>query len=158
MPSKTEEWSKRQAAIREILSSEVVRNQVELLTRLQEYGFRVTQSSVSRDLQELRAINVGGQYILGEPFLSANQSVPDELGDAAAAISNYRSAGPHLLVINTPPGRAAVVGLAIDRARWPEIVGTVAGDDTLFIATAGRYAQDRVNARLAALRKRINHV
>lgn len=158
MPSKSAVWSKRQAAIREILSTEVVRNQVELQTQLEKYGFRVTQSSVSRDLQEMRAIKVGGQYTLGESFLGANQTVPDELGDAAAAISNYRSAGPHLLVVNTPPGRAAVVGLAIDRAQWPEIVGTVAGDDTLFIATAGRYAQDKVNARLAALRKRINHV
>jgi transcriptional regulator of arginine metabolism len=158
MPSKVELWSKRQAAIREILSTEVVRNQVELLAHLEKYGFRVTQSSVSRDLQEMRVIKVGGQYTLGESLLGANQPVPDELGEAAAAINNYRSAGPHLLVINTPPGRAAVVGLAIDRARWPEIVGTVAGDDTLFIATAGRYAQDKVNARLAALRKRINHV
>ena len=158
MPSKIEVWSKRQAAIREILRTEVVRNQIELLTRLQAVGFRVTQSSVSRDLHELQAVKIGGRYALGESFLGATQPVPDELDEAAAAINNYRSAGPHLLVINTPPGRAAVVGLAIDRARWPEIVGTVAGDDTLFIATAGRYAQHKVNARLAALRKRINHV
>jgi transcriptional regulator of arginine metabolism len=158
MPSKNEEWSERQAAIKKILATEVIRNQIELLTHLQAYGFRVTQSSVSRDLQELQAIKIGGHYTLSESLLNASQLVPDELDEAAAAISDYRSAGPHLLVINTPPGRAAVVGLAIDRAHWREIVGTVAGDDTLFIATAGRRAQEKVNARLAALRKRINHV
>lgn len=161
MPTKNEAWSNRQAAIKKILATDLIKNQIELQKRLQACGFNVTQSSVSRDLQELRAIKVDGHYALEESLRNngvGTVSLSDELGEVAASINEYRTAGPYLLVINTPPGRASVVGLAIDRADWPEIIGTVAGDDTLFIATAGRRAQEKVNARLAALRKRIYHV
>ena len=66
-------------------------------------------------------------------------------------------AGPHLLVVKTPPGIAPLVALDLDRENWPEVVGTVAGDDTFFVATAGRRQQARVEARLGALAKAERH-
>lgn len=70
-----------------------------------------------------------------------------------AAIQEVQPAGPNVLVVRTPPGSASAVGLAIDAAHWPDVVGTVAGDDTLFVATANRTGQSRVAARLLGMKE-----
>ncbi len=152
MPSKTEEWSERQAAIRQILAAEAIRSQAELIERLQTRGFQVTQSSVSRDLQEMRVAKLEGRYVPAEMLLGAPPPLSD-LGESASSIQRVRTAGPNLLVLNTPPGRASAVAVAIDRARWPEVVGTIAGDDTIFLATAGRREQLKLSAKLNHLIK-----
>lgn len=156
MPSKAKSWSERQDAVRSILASKVVRSQMELLKRLQSCGFRVTQSSVSRDLQELGAVKIAGRYVTREALA---QGAPSKGGleEVAGSIRKVCPAGPNILVVLTPPGRASTVALTIDEARWPEIVGTVAGDDTLFIATSGRREQARVATRLDALTKESPH-
>lgn len=156
MPSKVESWQQRQAAIEELLHHEEVHSQAELVELLTERGFAVTQSSVSRDLQEIGAVRVNGRYVAGD-VLGGAAAAASELAEAAAFVKAVVPAGPHLLVVKTPPGIAALVALALDRASWPEVVGTVAGDDTFFVATEGRLQQARVEAKLAALAKEAVH-
>ena len=139
-------WKLRQDAILEILSAEEVRSQHDLLARLRARGFEVTQPSISRDLQELRVAKIQGRYRAGR----AEPSAPGYTGDLIGGIESIALAGPNLIVVRTPPGRATVVAIAIDQAGWREVVGTVAGDDTLFVAVAGRPQQSRVVARLGA--------
>ena len=153
MPSGDDSWMKRQAAIRELIAKEPIGSQSLLLRRLAARGFRVTQPSVSRDLQELRVVKTAGRYQLLEKLTAAAPPPSDELAEAGRAIRRFRSAGPNLLVVNTPPGRASAVAVAIDRELWPEVVGTVAGDDTLFLAITGRPGQSRLEQRLSQLIK-----
>jgi len=151
MPSRNDSWAERQQAIREILAGEAVHSQEELLERLCARGFEVTQPSVSRDLQEMHVAKIEGRYVIAEALLP--KPGRSELAEAAASILSVRPAGPNLLVVLTPPGRASVVSVAIDRAAWPEVVGTVAGDDTLFVATPGKKQQALVQTRLARAKK-----
>jgi transcriptional regulator of arginine metabolism len=150
MPTKIESSQARRAVIEEILRTERISNQLELVARLSERGFSVTQSSVSRDLQELGALRVGGRYLVAAA-LGAGEAPGGGLAEVASYVVSVSAAGPHLLVVKTPPGIAALVALDLDREGWPEVVGTVAGDDTFFVATAGRLQQARVTARLGAL-------
>ena len=156
MPTKSESWQQRRAVIEEILRAERIRNQLELVARLSEHGFAVTQSSVSRDLQRIGALRVGGRYLVPDA-LAAAQAPGEELADVASHVVSVAAAGPHLLVVKTPPGFAPLVALDLDREGWPEVVGTVAGDDTFFVATAGRIQQARVEARLGVLARGERH-
>ncbi len=156
MPTKTENWQQRRAVIEDILRTERVRNQLELVARLTERGFAVTQSSVSRDLQEIGALRVGGRY-LAPAALGAERAPGTWLAEVASYVVSVAHAGPYLLVVKTPAGIAPLVALDLDRENWPEVVGTVAGDDTFFVATAGRRQQARVEARLGALAKEERH-
>ncbi len=146
MPVRNENWPERQAAIRAILSRETIRSQTELVTHLVKAGFSVTQSSVSRDLAELRAFKIDGRYATADTL--APGAAPS--GDAAALadVLDVKPAGPNLVVIRTPVGRAQPVALALDHAGWPEIVGTIAGDDTIFIATESARTQRQLHERL----------
>jgi transcriptional regulator of arginine metabolism len=132
----------RRAALLGILETEVVTDQDDLRRRLARAGHRVTQPSVSRDLNALGVVKVGGRY-------RAPTALPAVSSVVAGAMLRVCVAGPHLLVLKTLPGRASVVALEIDAAQWPEVVGTVAGDDTVFVALGGREDQKRVAARLA---------
>lgn len=153
VPTSSKDWQNRQEAIRSILARSPVSSQDDLCRSLRAKGFRVTQSSVSRDLAELHAAKLDGRYVLTDTFseLTTRKSA---LQEAAEDIREVRTAGANLLVVLTPAGRASSVGLAIDRAGWTEIVGTVAGDDTLFIAVSGRRHQTAIQARLLALPKK----
>jgi transcriptional regulator of arginine metabolism len=153
MPSSDDSWRKRQAAIRELIAKEPIGSQGLLLRRLAARGFRVTQPSVSRDLQELQVVKTAGRYQLLARLTAAEPPASSELAEAGRAIRRFRCAGPNLVVVNTPPGRASAVAVAIDREGWPEVVGTVAGDDTLFLAVTGRQGQSRLEQRLNKLIK-----
>jgi transcriptional regulator of arginine metabolism len=157
MAGRDETWVERQAAIREILNSEEIRNQAQLIARLQSRGFIVTQSSVSRDLAELRVAKLEGRYVPAE-LLAPKPSATDALREAAASLLSIREAGPYLLVLHTPPGRAQIVGVAIDSEAWPEVAGTVAGDDTVLVALPGRREQLRIRQRLQSLIEETAHV
>lgn len=115
--------SLRLQVLRQILRSEVVARQETLVQRLLDEGFQVTQSSVSRDLQELGVDKIGGRYTLPE----AREVVP--------GIRSGESAGPHLLVLKTDIGAANLIAVKIDQIGLSEVVGTIAGDDTIFLAT-----------------------
>jgi transcriptional regulator of arginine metabolism len=149
LPTEHELRERRHLAILRILGHSLVRRQSELVARLRVHGFEVTQSSVSRDLRELGVAKVAGRYVAPrEPVAAIEPAAFDEI---ARNLRGARAAGPHLTVVLTREGAAQAVGLALDRAGWPELVGTVAGDDTLFVATAGAHEQTRLLHRLNSL-------
>lgn len=141
------EASERRELIRQILRGEKIGDQDELLQRLTQKGIQVTQSSVSRDLTAMGIVKIAGHYRMNEE-LGQEEAI---LLGLSGAVRKSQAAGPYLLVVHTPPGQASAVALAIDSARWPEVLGTVAGDDTIFIATDGRRDQRVVKARLSCL-------
>ena len=124
-------------ALAELLRSAGIGSQEEATERLRAAGFNVTQATVSRDLDQLGALKVkrGGALVY---------ALPDQLGAAdwstsrlerivAEWVISAETAG-HMLVLRTPPASAHLVASAVDQAQMPEIAGTVAGDDTLFLA------------------------
>lgn len=147
MPNDPEAAAKRHAALRDILSRQQVGKQDKLCALLRKRGFHVTQSSVSRDLRELGAAKIAGRYVLREA-LAKSTPPSSPLHEVAPWLERVQCAGPHLLVVHTPPGRASALALALDESRWREVVGTIAGDDTVFVATAHRKAQAKLEARL----------
>lgn len=135
----------RRAAIVRIIRESTVRNQDELVKALHKQGFEATQSSVSRDLRELGVAKAGDHYILapGEEQLPANH-----FAAVANFVTGVRTAGDSLTVVKTRSGTANSVAVAIDASDWPEIVGTISGDDTIFIATEDSRAQRKLRDRL----------
>ena len=135
----------RRDAILGILNGAVVRRQSELTQLLRKRGFAVTQSSVSRDLRELGVLKASGRY-LAPPVETAHAN--GSFGALAQFVRSARPAGAALTVVRTSTGAAQSVAVALDKAAWPEVVGTISGDDTIFIATPDGRAQQRLLARL----------
>jgi len=144
MPPTTEDQIQRRSAIRELLGQGPAETQASLVSALQHLGFAATQSSVSRDLREIGAVKTASGYAL--PV--AEESVEDHVAGVANLLRTTTPAGPNLLVIHTAVGAAQRVGLALDRCSWPGIAGTIAGDDTVFIATDSAAAQKNLIARI----------
>jgi transcriptional regulator of arginine metabolism len=120
----------RQQKIREIISARRIATQQELAESLAVRGIQATQSSVSRDIVEMGLVKVNGYYAAPQPALAPEGPVVD-----------IDTAGDNLIVVKTEVGQAQFAALAIDRAKVEEIVGTVAGDDTIFIAVKDKAAQ-----------------
>jgi len=145
----------RQRAIRDLVDQRPIRTQQELAAALRERGFRATQATISRDIAELQLAKVGreGVAVYAQP---ARLAEADPTGEERLRVLfrdvpvEFREAGL-LLVLVTLPGSAHAIAAALDRARWPEAVGTIAGDDTLFIACADRRALARLRSRLERL-------
>jgi transcriptional regulator of arginine metabolism len=145
----------RQRAIRDLVGQRAIRTQAELAAALRERGFRATQATISRDVGELGLTKTTRQGVTA-------YAVPARLVDAevtgeerlAALLRDlpveFHEAGL-LLVLKTLPGSAHAIASALDRARWPEVAGSVAGDDTLFVACRDRQGARRTLERLAAL-------
>lgn len=132
--------TKRQRAILSLIAARPIRSQEELAHLLESQGYEVTQATVSRDIKELGLMKVplrngnGQQFKYVEPstgavYASRLHRVVAELAE------NIRGAG-NLIVVRTPPGSAMMLASAIDGAEWPEILGSIAGDDTVFVAIA----------------------
>ena len=142
----------RQRAIRDLIATRPIRTQQELATALRERGFRTTQATMSRDVAELglvKAAHDGMQaYALPPRLREAETSGDDRLRALLRELPfELREAGL-LIVVRTLPGSAHAIAAALDRARWPEVAGSIAGDDTVFIACPDRAAVRRVAARL----------
>jgi len=135
----------RRDAIVRILRQTSVARQAELVDLLHREGFDATQSSVSRDLRELGVVKGADRYLL--PAVE-DALTPSHFETVRTFVKGYRAAGPTLTVLRTTVGAAQSVALAIDKARWPEVVGTIAGDDTIFIATESARMQRRLHERL----------
>jgi transcriptional regulator of arginine metabolism len=138
----------RRNAIMRILRGGVVRRQSDLAQLLKRDGFEVTQSSVSRDLRELGVLKASGRYLLPPDEVSRANG---DFGALAQFVRAVRTAGASITVIRTTIGAAPSVAVAVDKAEWPEVVGTISGDDTIFIATQDARAQLRLIARLDSL-------
>ena len=128
--------NQRQRRIAHILRQESVSSQDHLVELLTAQGVAVTQATVSRDLDDLGAVKVptGGGSVYAIPELPSEQIAPDDhlrrvLGEWVVAVG----CSENLVVLNTPPGSAHVVGSAIDRSVVDGVLGTVAGDDTVLV-------------------------
>jgi transcriptional regulator of arginine metabolism len=137
----------RRNAILRLLRGSAVRKQGEIVDLLKGQGFPVTQSSVSRDLRDLGVLKAGGRYLAPD----ATQRSLDDFGTLRQFVRGVATAGSSLTVLRTTVGAAQSVAIAIDKAEWPEVVGTISGDDTIFIATDSAAAQTAVVARLREL-------
>jgi transcriptional regulator of arginine metabolism len=130
----------RRSAIVRLLASGGVRKQQDLVRLLHKEGYDATQSSISRDLREIGVLKASGRYILPpQDVVRAN----GKFNTLAQFVHQIRRAGPSLTVVKTSTG-----AVAIDKAQWPEVVGTLSGDDTIFIATGSARAQSGIVQRL----------
>ncbi|MFN8073540.1 MAG: arginine repressor [Mycobacterium sp.] len=131
----------RQARIVALLSAQPVHSQSELAVLLADEGIEVTQATLSRDLEELGAVKLrgadggAGRYIVpedGSPVRGVAGGT-DRLSRLLGDLLVSTDASANLAVLRTPPGAAHYLASAIDRAALPEVVGTIAGDDTIFV-------------------------
>lgn len=143
----------RQARIADWLRAGQVQSQEEVVARLSDAGIAATQATVSRDLDELGAVKVKGaggvRYRLPEAPDVAARRLDRLLADWVLAMI---PAGP-LLVLRTPPGSANLVASALDGAMLPEVAGTIAGDDTIFVALSDGHAPADLARSLEGRRK-----
>jgi transcriptional regulator of arginine metabolism len=145
----------RQRAIRDLVAQRPIRTQQELAAALRDRGFRASQATISRDVAELQLVKAHRDGVTAyalPPRLAGSDPGGEErlrrlLRDLPVEI---RSAGL-LLVLVTLPGSAHAIAASLDRARWSEVVGTVAGDDTVFVACADQRALRRLRERLERL-------
>jgi transcriptional regulator of arginine metabolism len=152
MPSATaEQRNERRLLIARLLRDNAVERQSQLVELLRAQGYSATQSSVSRDLKDMGAIKLKTGYSLPE-HVAADDG--DSLREITEFVRDIRAAGPNLLVLKTAVGAAQRVAVTLDRINWPEIVGTLSGDDTIFIATSSSSQQRRLRARLRQSFKR----
>ncbi len=145
----------RQRAIRDVVTARPVRTQQELAVALRERGYRATQATISRDVAELGLVKVARDgvqaYALPQRLVDAETSGEERLRALLRDLPvELREAGP-LLVIRTLPGSAHAIAAALDRARWPEVAGSIGGDDTVFVAVPDRPALARIKGRLAEM-------
>jgi len=131
MPNSPQDQLQRRETIRQLLLQAPASTQRQLVDELNERGQLATQSSVSRDLKELGAIKTSQGYELP----SSSSAGSDELHEVADFLRSITPAGPNLTVIRTAIGAAQRVALALDRSNWPEMVGNIGGDDTVFVAS-----------------------
>ncbi|MDQ3697268.1 MAG: arginine repressor [Gemmatimonadota bacterium] len=144
----------RQAAIRELIASHEVGSQEELRRLLQKRGWDVTQSTLSRDLRELRLARVptaeGMRYMVGAGEDDEHRMSLDALLPQLFA---YVDGVAELLVLHTLRGAAQTIAEAIDEEDWPDVIGTIAGDDTILIICRSSGARERLARRIRTLAK-----
>lgn len=146
--------SRRLQQVVELIKSGAVVSQDDLAAQLSERGFECTQATLSRDLKTLGAVKVqrmnGPAYVLPDQLSSAQRpalALEPVLRDWARSI---RAAGT-MVVIKSPPGTAHILGVSLDNAARPEVVGTICGDDTTFVACPSEAAATRLVRNLEAL-------
>lgn len=145
----------RHRAIRDLVDSRSIRTQHELAAALRERGFQATQATISRDVREL-GLAKGGRgatpvYVLPPRLAGAEATGEERLRRLLADLPIEVRAAGLLVVLRTLPGSAHAIAAALDRARWPDVEGSIAGDDTVFVAVADRGALRRVSARFQEL-------
>ena len=148
MPNSAQEQTLRRDTIRRLLARAPADSQRALVDALTERGLIATQSSVSRDLKELGAIKTPRGYELP----GGRDEERNELAAVLEFIRSVTPAGPNLTVVKTAIGAAQRVALAFDRSAWPEMIGNIGGDDTVFVATASQADQKRLIARIGRAR------
>jgi transcriptional regulator of arginine metabolism len=152
----------RHARIVAVLAAQAVRSQADLATLLEQAGFHVTQATLSRDLDELGAVKLrtpdGGLpvYVVpedGSPLTTraVGDAVPHRLARLIGELLISAEASANLVVLHTPPGAAHFLASALDRAGMPEVLGTVAGDDTILVISRDPHGGDTLVRRFLAL-------
>jgi transcriptional regulator of arginine metabolism len=141
----------RRTQIVDLLRSEEVETQEDLRRKLVRRGIHVTQATVSRDIEELGLVKTRSGYRLpdagGGPMAALQPTLAVVLKEF---MTDARQAG-NLVVLKTRPGNAHSVAVALDANPWQEVVGTLAGDDTIFIATSSSHQAGMIRKRILAL-------
>jgi transcriptional regulator of arginine metabolism len=145
----------RQHRISRLLEEQPISSQAQLVELLAVDGVMATQATVSRDLEEHGAVKVripGGKMAYAIPEHAKERSTSDDhlrrvMGEFVVEVAH----SANLVVLRTPPGSAHVIGSALDRAGLPDVLGTVAGDDTLILVCSEQVGGSKVAAELAAL-------
>jgi len=134
----------RRAVILKMVQKNMIRTQGDLQEMIKKRGFVATQATISRDIAALGLTKVFGVY---KP--PTDLTPPPNIGEyIKGRINNVKTAGDNMVIILTNPGEAGSVGLALDKSRWPSIVGTIAGDDTVFVACKNAEHQQDILFRL----------
>lgn len=152
-PTDSEYRQTRQQEILRLLNEGArIASQEQFVELLRERGIPATQSSISRDLRDLGVYRYGGFYALPITLKIDEVTAQRDLEYRASLfLRRIQSAGPNLLVVVTEPGGAQSMAIAIENMKWGEVIGTIAGDDTIFLAVSGREEQRRVFDRLSKL-------
>lgn len=142
---------RRQRAIADLIRSNALSSQEELADRLSSFGYAVTQATISRDLEQMGAVKVRRE---GQLSYALPDQVRDSPGPRLSSVFRdwVRSVEPagNLVVIKTPPGSAHLVGVVLDQSELPEIVGTICGDDTIFVACRSAKKANSLSSKLGA--------
>ncbi len=156
----------RQAQIQKLIRSAAIHTQEELAAALGRFGVEATQVTLSRDIRELGIIKTADGYQEREALAAGNVGTNDagnggNKGAAGRARDNLSrvlqeflrdvQVAQNLVVLKTNPGGAGAVALALDSEHWPEIVGTVAGDDTIFVAAESAAKARKLRQKLLGL-------
>ncbi|HWQ72514.1 MAG TPA: arginine repressor [Desulfitobacteriaceae bacterium] len=146
--------TRRHMKIQEIISKEIVRTQEELAKKLLEEGFVVTQATVSRDIKELGLIKVPGnddEYHYAIPVEQYPSNILERLKRLLRETMVSVDDSENIVLIRTIPGNAHALASIIDNCNWPEVVGTVAGDDTILLVVKPKEAAGIVCERINSL-------
>ena len=144
----------RHAKIKEIVEQQVIETQEELAESLRSHGIEVTQATVSREIKELRLIKVptgDGRYRYAYPMeqsLLFSQSRMERMFRDSVVAIDYSE---NIIVLKTLPGGGQAVAATIDHAKWPEVIGTVAGDDNILVVVKPAQAAPTVADRFRGL-------
>jgi transcriptional regulator of arginine metabolism len=130
----------RQNLILKMIGSEPISRQDILASKLGKAGYSVTQASVSRDLEELGIRKVDGIYARIRPA-----------GNSGLELRSAQAAGDSLIVLKCDPGMASAMTVRIDAANFHEVIGTIAGDDTIFVAVSDAASQELAIEKITAL-------
>ena len=145
--------ARRQALIREIVESQSIQTQEELAQALGERGMVVTQATVSRDIKEMHLLKVlaeDGSYryaTMDKEEQGTNDRLIRMLSDSVVSMDSANN----LIVIRTLPGSAHVAGEAVDCLKWPEVLGTIAGDNTILVIVRSNEDVDAVMRRFRGI-------
>lgn len=143
----------RQAQILKLIRAESIRTQEELSLALQKIGIAVTQVTLSRDVRELGLVKTPSGYQEPRQAAASGPEEPDTLTRVVQEFVREVQVAQNLVVIKTASGNAPPVAVALDKEAWPEVVGTVAGEDTVFaVAPDAKRAQQAKEKLLALLR------
>jgi transcriptional regulator of arginine metabolism len=154
--------SARQARIGELIAAQPVTSQTHLAALLAESGIEVTQATLSRDLEELGAVKLRGSdgapasYVLppeNAPLRPA-QAAPARLTRMLADLMTSAEGSANLAVVRTPPGAAQFLASALDKVGLPDVMGTIAGDDTLLVVSRAPDGGPALAERLLGLAAR----
>ena len=147
--------AKRQALIREIVEAQSIQTQEELAEALRARGMVVTQATVSRDIREMHLLKVlaeDGSYryaTMEKSDAGMNDRLIRMLADSVVEMN----CANNLIVIHTLPGSAHVAAEAIDNLKWPETIGTIAGDNTILVIVRANEEVDAVMRRFRSIIK-----
>jgi len=145
--------SVRQAVIKNIIETQIIETQEELADALRQQRIKVTQATVSRDIKEMMLIKVptgDGRYRYAYPMQNAVIFTEDRMQRLFQDTVIHCDYSENIVVVKTLPGGANTVASALDHANWPEILGTVAGDDNIFIIVKPKSAAKTVTERLTS--------